>query len=139
MSDDRRRIGLLRVLLALSITSTAIHYTHNFAMADMYPPLPPLFPDAQAFRIGIVIAWPALTAVGIWGYFQYIAGRMARAGWAFVAYSVVGVSTIGHFLGPTPEIPAFFFVTIFTDFLTGTAMLVFGLITLRQPPATPVR
>lgn len=53
----------------------------------------------------------------------------------FIVYSVLGISTIGHFLGPSPEIPAFFFVTIFTDFLTGTAMLLFGLATLRQSPA----
>lgn len=71
---------LLRVLLALSIASTAIHYTHNLIEAGEYPP----------------------------------------------------ISTIGHFLAPAPDIPPFFFVTIFTDFLTGMAMLVFGLLTLRD-------
>jgi hypothetical membrane protein len=123
---------LLRVLLAAAIASSAIHYTHNFVMASMYPPLPPLFPTPGAYRVGIVIAWPLLTGVALWGYEQYAAGQMRRAGWAFVLYSIVGISTIGHFLGGTPDIPAFFFVTIFTDFLTGTAMLLFGLATLRE-------
>lgn len=132
-------LALLRVLLAAAIVSSAIHYTHNFVMASMYPPLPPMFPNALAFRIGIAIAWPLLTGLALWGYTRYVAGQTRSAGWAFIAYSVLGISTIGHFLGPSPEIPAFFFVTIFTDFLTGTAMLVFGLTTLRQPPATPVR
>jgi hypothetical protein len=125
----------LRLLLTAAIASSAIHYTHNFAMASMYPPLPPLFPTANAFRIGIVIAWPALTAIGIWGYTQYVAGRMRRAGWAFVVYSVVGTTTIGHFLGSSPDIPAFFFITIFTDFITGMAMLIFGIATLRSARA----
>lgn len=124
-------ITLLRVLLAAAIASTAIHYTHNFVMASMYPPLPPTFPNAFAFQIGIAVAWPLLTGVAIWGYARYVAGHMRQAGWAFVVYSVLGVSTIGHFLGPSPDIPTLFFVTIFTDFLTGTAMLVFGIATLR--------
>lgn len=55
--------ALLRVLLVAAITSSALHYTHNF-------------------------------------------------------------------LGPSPDISPFFFATIFTDFLTGTAMLAFGVATL---------
>ena len=47
-------------------------------------------------------------------------------------YSILGISTIGHFLGASPDIPAFFFATIFTDFFTGAAMLAFGVATLRQ-------
>jgi hypothetical protein len=129
MAADLR---LLRVLLGLEIASTAIHYTHNFVMADMYPPLPPLFPTALAFQIGIAVAWPPFTALGLWGYGQYKAGERQRAGWALVVYSVAGISTIGHFLGPMPEIPPFFMVTIFTDFLSGAAMLAFGLATLRS-------
>jgi hypothetical protein len=129
-------VALLRVLLAAAIASSAIHYTHNFVMASIYPPLPPMFPNALAFRIGIAIAWPLLTGLALWGYTRYVAGQTRPAGWAFIAYSTLGISTIGHFLGPSPEIPTFFFVTIFTDFLTGTAMLVFGLVTLRQPPVT---
>lgn len=125
------RLNLLRILLAAAILSSAIHYTHNFVMASMYPPLPPLFPNALAFQIGIAIAWPLLTGVGIWGYTQYAAGNLRQAGWAFVIYSIVGISTIGHFLGPSPDIPPFFFVTIFTDFLTGTAMLGYGVATLK--------
>lgn len=133
--DGPPHVALLRILLGLSIVSTAIHYTHNFVMADMYPPLPPLFPDATAFRVGIAVFWPLLTGLAIWGYARYTAGDMRRAGWAFVAYSVLGVSTIGHFLGPSPDIPTFFFVTIFTDFLTGTAVLIFGIVTLRSARA----
>lgn len=130
------RVALLRLLLAAAIISSAIHYTHNFVMASMYPPLPPMFPNALAFRIGIAITLPLLTGLALWGYAQYVAGRTRSAGWAFIVYSVLGISTIGHFLGPSPDIPVFFFVTIFTDFLTGAAMLVFGCATLRQSRGT---
>ena len=122
----------LRTLLAAAVLSSAIHYAHNFVMASMYPPVPPLFPSALSFRIGIAIAWPLLTGVGVWGYGQYVDGRLRQAGWAFVVYSGLGISTIGHFLAPSPDIPPFFFLTIFTDFLTGGAMLVFGLATLNR-------
>lgn len=131
---DSPHIGLLRILLAAAIASSAIHYTHNFVEAGEYPSIPLVFPTALAYRIGIVLAWPVLTGVALWGYRQYAEGRMRRAGHAFVAYSFVGISTIGHFLGGTPDIPAIFFVTIFTDFLTGSAMLLFGLATLRAAP-----
>ena len=130
-------VPLLRFLLAAAIASSALHYAHNFVMADMYPPLPPLFPNALAFRIGIAIAWPLLTGMAIWGYTRYVAGHVRQGAWAFIAYSFVGISTIGHFLGPSPDIPPFFFATIFTDFLTGMAMLGFGIATLRQPQTSP--
>ena len=123
---------MLRVLLGLAIASTATHYSHNFVMAEMYPPLPPLFPNELAFRVGIAVAWPLLTAVALWGYGQYVDGHMRRAGWAFIAYSPLGITTVGHFLGGNPDIPTFFYVTIFTDFLTGVAMLIFGIATLRS-------
>lgn len=128
----RPHLVLLRALLALAIVSTAIHYGHNFSAASTYPELPPIFPSALAFQIGIALTWPLLTAVALWGYREYAGGDLRRAGWAFVLYSALGVSTIGHFLGPIPDIPPFFFATIFTDFLTGAAMLAFGIATLRS-------
>jgi hypothetical protein len=136
-SPQPAHLGLLRLLLAASIASTAVHYSHNFVAAGQYPTLPPLFPSELAFRIGIAIAWPLLTAVGLWGYREYANGHLRRAGWAFIAYSVLGGSTLGHFLGATPEIPAFFFLTIFTDFITGTAMLAFGAMAIVTAASEP--
>jgi hypothetical protein len=127
-------LKLLALLLGLGITSTAVHYTHNFVMASMYPPIPPVFPSALAFKVGIAIAWPLVTALGLWGYRQYRAGHVRSAAWALIGYSGLGISTLGHFLEPTPDIPPFFIATIFTDFLTGAAILIFGFWTLRETP-----
>jgi hypothetical protein len=129
-------LNLLRVLLVLGIASTTIHYAHNFIMAGMYPPVPVVFPNDLSYRIGIAIFWPLLTFNALRGYARYVKGEMRKAAWDFISYAPLGMTTIGHFLGGNPEIPAFFYVTIFTDFLTGTAMLIFGIATLRSNPHT---
>src|SRR5262249_13877707 len=110
---DPPHLTLLRVLLTLSIASTAIHYTHNFLMADMYPTMPVVFPTALSYQIAIAIFWPLLTARALWAYRQYTRGELRRAGQGFIAYSFLGITTVGHFLGGVPDIPPFFFVTIF--------------------------
>jgi hypothetical protein len=120
--EQHRSKTLLGVLLALGIVSTAIHYTHNFVMAEMYPP-----GNVSATRIGILVSWPLLTAVGLWGYRRHAQGRFRAARWALIAYSALGISTIFHFAAGVPQVPPFFFVTIFTDFITGLAVLVFAL------------
>ena len=116
---------LLAVLIALGILSTAVHYAHNFAMADCYPPIG--WVDARAFRIGIVVFWPLCTASALLGYRLYAQGRDRAAQLALLAYTPLGLTTPLHFLGGTPDIPPFFMATIFTDFLTSFAILAFAL------------
>lgn len=130
---DRRR--LLALLVALGIASTALHYTHNFVMAEMYPPVPLLFPTPSSYRIGIAVFWPLLTAVVLWGYREYTRGRYGRARWALIAYSPLGLTTPSHFLGGMVHIEPLFFVTIFTDFATGLAILLFALLVVPRTSA----
>lgn len=142
--DDRTRalhltgqhpsgIVVLRVIIAANLLSTAVHYTHNFAMASMYPPVPVVFPTALSYQIGIAVFWPLLTVLGLWGYKLYVEGNTRRSRPLLVAYSMLGFTTLGHFLGGNPDIPPFFYVTLLTDFLAGSALLVFVAWTLRQP------
>ncbi|HVA20150.1 MAG TPA: hypothetical protein VMU55_08240 [Solirubrobacteraceae bacterium] len=42
-------------------------------------------------------------------------------------YSITGIVTLGHFIYGNPKIPALFYATLFTDFLTGLAVLSFVL------------
>lgn len=123
---DRQR--LLAVLIGLGTASTTVHYGHNFVMAEMYPPVPYLFPTALSYRIGIAVSVPVATALVLWGYREYVRGRYDRARWALIAYSPLGMSTPGHFLGGVPHIEPFFFATIFTDFATGLSVLLFALL-----------
>jgi hypothetical protein len=123
--DERQALTLLKVILAAGILSTAIHYTHNFIAVNRYPG-----PGGSFYtlvRIAIVIAWPLLTAIGLLGYRRYRERRYSEARVCLVAYSLTGLATMGHFAYGNPHIPAFFYATLFTDTLTGLAVLAFVL------------
>ena len=132
-SGQRPGLTALRVIIAANLLSTAVHYTHNFAMASMYPPVPVVFPTALSYQVGIAIFWPLLTALGLWGYRLYKEGNTRRSRPLLVAYSMLGFTTLGHFLGGNPDIPPLFYVTLFTDFLAGSALRAFVAWSLRQP------
>jgi hypothetical protein len=124
------RTTTLKALLAFSITSTALHYTHNFVKVDDYPGG---FPGDTAVQVAIIVFWPLLTAIGLLGYRLYAQRRYYPAHVALAIYSITGISTLGHFLGGSPKIPAFFYATIFTDGLAGFAVLAFVIASARAP------
>lgn len=119
------------MIVALNLLSTAVHFTHNFVMADSYPTFFP-FVNATAYQVAIVVFWPLLTALGLWGYRLYREGETWRPRVLLVVYSQLGMSTPGHFFGGNPDIPPFFYATLFTDFLAGAALLVFVAWTFRE-------
>lgn len=121
-ADRPRGIAALRAILAFSIASTLAHYTHNFVAVDQYPDA--IVSDG-VIQVLVVISWPVLTAIGLWGYSRYVAGDLRRARGALIAYSFTGLITLGHFLDGNPDIPAFFYATIFTDFIAGLSVLGF--------------
>lgn len=125
-------VDALRAIVALNLLSTSVHYTHNFVMAQSYPVVFP-FVNATAYRVAIVVFWPLLTAVGLWGLRLYRAGEIQRSRHMLAAYSVLGLTTLGHFFGGNPDIPPLFYATLFTDFLAGSALLAFAAWTFRQP------
>jgi hypothetical protein len=122
------RVRVLRVLIVFSVLSTGIHFTHNFVKVDNYPS--DLAPG-WLVQAAILLAWPVLTAIGIRGYRLYREGRYREAHLHLAAYSVLGITTLGHFLEGTPDIPPFFFATIFTDGIAGFSILVFVLLSMR--------
>jgi hypothetical protein len=123
-----RRLGLLRALLAFSIASTGVHYTHNFAKVDEYPGG---FPGDTAIRVLIVLLWPLLTALGLYGYRLYRDGRLYPAHVCLAIYSLTGITTLGHFFAGNPDIPPFFYATLFTDGLAGVSILAFVVVSAR--------
>ena len=130
MTDHDRRTTILRAILAFSIVSTALHYTHNFVSVGDYPSG---FVGNTGIQVAIVVFWPLLTAIGLLGYRLYARRRHYPAHVALAIYSITGISTLGHFLNGTPKIPAFFFATIFTDGLAGLAVLTFVVLSARAP------
>lgn len=123
---------LLRVLLIAAAVSTTVHYTHNFVFADDYPPVSPLFPSSTAYRVGIAVFYPLLTALAVRGYVLYAGGQTRTALPFLAAYSMLGFTSIFHFVGGVPSIPPFFMATIFTDFVTGAAIMWFVVVADRQ-------
>lgn len=119
---EQRRLTILKWLLGAGILSTAVHYTHNFVAVSHYPGPKDL---QTPTRVAIVVAWPLLTWIGLTGYRRYREGRYREAHIALAVYSVTGISTPGHFIYGNPKIPAFFYATLFTDALTGLAILAF--------------
>jgi hypothetical protein len=136
VTSERRQASasVLKALLGAGILSTAIHYTHNFIEVAHYPGPRDLYTPT---RVAIVVAWPLLTWIGLTGYRRYREGRMQEARVCLAVYSLTGISTLGHFIYGNPRIPAFFYATLFTDALTGLAVLAFALWSTRAvgPPA----
>src|SRR3954454_3911168 len=129
MTDHHRRLSVLRALLAFSVVSTGLHYTHNFVKVDDYPGG---FPGDTAVQVAIVVFWPLLTAVGLLGYRLYRSGRLYPAHVCLAVYSLTGITTLGHFLAGNPDIPAFFYATIFTDGIAGLSLLAFVVVSARR-------
>lgn len=121
---QRRRLTVLKTIVAAEMLSTAIHYTHNFVAVDRYPGPRDLYTPT---RVAIVVSWPLLTWIGLIGYRRYREGRAQEARVCLAVYSLTGLATLGHFIYGNPNIPAFFYATLFTDALTGLAVLAFAL------------
>jgi hypothetical protein len=109
----------LGLILCLSIVSTAVHYTHNFVAVEDYPG------GGSALQAAIVLSWPLLTAIGLYGYRLYTEGRLQEAHICLLLYAPLGLLTPAHFLSGNPDIPAVFYATIFTDGLAGLAVVGF--------------
>lgn len=135
-SDSHPRIALLRTILAAAVLSTAAHYTHNFIEVHRYPGPHGAFDTIT--RVLIVVTWPVLTAIGLLGYRRYREGRYDEARIGLAIYSLTGIVTLGHFVFGSPHIPALFYATLFTDALTGMAVLIFAL-RYAQPAALSER
>jgi len=123
-------LNALRWIIGATIVSTALHYTHNFVAIEDYPQSD--LASNTAVQVAIVLSWPILTALGLYGYRLYERGRLREAQACLLTYSLLGLVTLGHFLDGTPDIPAVFFATIFTDFLCGLALIGFVAWTARR-------
>ena len=113
------RLSALRGILAFSVLSTAAHYAHNFFEIDSYPG------GSTGQQVLIVLSWPVLTAIGVYGYRLYARGDLGRAHACLLIYSLTGLVTPLHFVYGEPDIPPFFYATLFTDFIAGLAVVAF--------------
>ena len=123
----------LRLILCFSIASTATHYTHNFVAVEDYPG------GGPALQAAIVLSWPLLTAIGLYGYRLYTEGRFREAHICLLLYAPLGLLTPAHFLSGNPDVPAVFYASIFTDGLAGLAVVGFVVWSAGREPEAATR
>lgn len=122
MNLERKLQPLLLSVLIVSVVSTSIHYTDNFLFFEQYPQ-----PEWITLP-SIYISWIILTAIGVAGYWLYRNRRFWLAYVCLVIYSLTGLSSLGHyFYGAMSEFSAKMHLFIWTDGLTGLAVLGFTL------------
>ncbi len=126
MTDQHdRALRVLRLVIAFTLASTGLHYTHNFVAIDQYPPSGAI--SNTVVQVAILISWPLLTAVGLYGYREYSRRNYRIAHAALLTYSFIGWITLGHFTSGSPDIAPFFYATIFTDAIAAAALTAFVL------------
>ncbi|MER6663777.1 hypothetical protein ABT256_04465 [Amycolatopsis japonica] len=113
----------LRLILAFTLLTTTLHYAHNVIRAADYPQIDGI-PVAVAATL-VAVAYVVFTAFGLAGYRDYLRGRYWRALAFLMVYSLSGLASLGHFLVAVPQIPAFWFATIYTDTASALVLWVF--------------
>ena len=125
-----------RTVLGVVLTSvlvTTLHYTDNYINLTEYPG-----PDWIAKEV-VALAWVLFTLVGIAAYLLYRAGRAAESGLFLLAYSVTGLSSLGHYAHGAPEdFTAKMHVGIWADGLVGLAVAVLGVVILFRARSSDV-
>ena len=83
----------LLVLLIIYGTASLIHFTHNAAFLADYPNLPASWTSASVY-----LAWVALTAVGVTGWFLMVRGFPVVGLLLLGVYAVLGLDSLGHYI-----------------------------------------
>jgi hypothetical protein len=116
------RQSLLKLVLMLSIISTAIHFTDNYRFIESYPQ--PVWITAPS----IYQFWIILTVVGVIGYWLYKVERFWIAYLCLSIYSITGLASPGHYLyGALSQFSPKMHFLIWADAITGLAVLGFVL------------
>src|SRR5918997_151733 len=100
---EQRGQAVLRAILAFAIVSTAMHYSHKFIELESYPGAG----GGDGIRPAILLSWPLLTAIGLYGYRLHSRGRLEPAYACLLSYALLGLTTPGHFLDGSPDIAPF--------------------------------
>ena len=128
MNSEGRRLRVVQGLMAFAVFSTAAHFTHNFVEIDNYPDG---VVGGGTVRVAILVTWPLFTGIGLWSVRLYARGSHRQAHAGLLAYALMPLTTPGHFLDGSPDIPAFWFATIFTDALAGLGIVIFVALSVR--------
>jgi hypothetical protein len=93
-----RTIG---TVVAATIVLTAFHFTDNIVNVDTYPRQESI--SGTFIQVAALAFWPVFAAVGVAGYLNYRRGRFPLANWLLVAFSFLGLVSLGHFTAGSPD------------------------------------
>ena len=120
----------LKAILAFAVLSTGLHFIHNFVKIEDYP-ASDLIPN-WVVQTAIVVSWPIFTAIAVHAYRLWRRGEQRAARPWLLGYAAWTLFSLGHFTEGNPDIPAFWYATIFTDVLAGVLVVGFVLWTARS-------
>lgn len=126
-------LGFLRVLLAVAIAVSIVHYADNVAAYGAYPEPASGFAPSRGL---IAASWFVFTALGLAGYVLLRRGRVLAAAACLAAYSGSGLIGFGHYTveGAT-GMPWWRHTHIVADIACGIAVLTFAFWLLRRRDA----
>ena len=117
-APSTRTIG---IVIAVTAALTLFHFTDNAVNLETYPG-PSWQPDW--FEWVVVASWPIYTVIGIAAYLSYRGDRFPLANVLLVAYSFVGLVSIGHFFTASPaELTTRGAISVFVDITAGSVVL----------------
>jgi hypothetical protein len=88
-------------VVAATIVLTAFHFTDNVVNVDTYPRQDWI--SGSAIQIAALIFWPLMAGVGVAAYLNYRRDRFPLANWLLLAFSYLGLVSLGHFTAGSPD------------------------------------
>jgi hypothetical protein len=105
-----------------TILCTAFHFTDNIVNVDTYPRQD--FLSATFIQIAGLIFWPVMASIGIAGYVFYRRGRIPLAHAYLIAFSFIGLVSLGHFTAASPdELTTRGLISVIVDAVAGLTVL----------------
>ncbi len=121
---------LLPGLLLAYGAASLVHFTHNAEFLADYPGLP-----LSWTRGDVYLAWLAMTAVGLLGWWLLRRGHAIAGPLVLAAYAVLGLDSLGHyFLAPFAAHSVAMNATILTEVAAAALVLGYALILVIRRP-----
>jgi Zn-dependent protease len=123
-----------------TIVLTAFHFTDNIVNVDTYPRQD--FLSATFIQVAGLIFWPVMASIGVAGYLLYRRGRIPLAHAYLIAFSFIGLVSLGHFTAASPgELTTRGLVSVTIDGIMGVAVIavtLWSILARRREVSPPV-
>lgn len=120
MNVSRPHADLLLIPLLAYCAASLLHFAHNAIYLEAYPNLPASFSSAR-----VILAWLAVTAIGLLGYL------LMRAGWQLTGllvvgmYALIGFDGLAHYaVAPLSAHTPMMNLTIWVEVLAAAVLLI---------------